>query len=129
MKVLEKVITAIISGLILSLGLSFMNGSMEFFNPFLMVSWVIYLTGGISFSIIADIIVKKIKSNKYLYNLVIYGTGGIVVNVLFYIRLYDDGFVVETLHMLLLGIVAALIFLHVLLFTKKVLKSVTHIPN
>ena len=67
MKVLEKVITAIISGLILSLGLSFMNGSMEFFNPFLLVSWVIYLTGGISFSIIADIIVKKLnQTNIYI---------------------------------------------------------------
>ncbi|OLO26629.1 hypothetical protein BTR23_22675 [Alkalihalophilus pseudofirmus] len=124
MRILEKVITAILSGIVLSLGLAFLNGSMEYFIVYLMFSSAIFLTGGILFSIFADVILKKIKANRYLLSLVIYGIGGVIVNIFFYIVLYNEGFVVESLSMLLLGIVAALLFLHISLFTKKVLKNV-----
>ncbi|MFV8830564.1 hypothetical protein [Alkalihalobacterium sp. APHAB7] len=122
MKILEKVITAILSGIVFSLGLAFLNGSMEYFLVYLMFSGTIFLTGGILFSLLADVILEKVKANKYLLSLVIYGIGGVIVNFFFYIGLYNEGFVGETLSMLLLGIIASLLFLHILLVTKKILK-------
>lgn len=122
MKILEKVITAILSGIVFSLGLAFLNGSMEYFIVYLMFSGTIFLTGGILFSLLADVILENVKANKYLLSLVIYGIGGVIVNFFFYIGLYNEGFVVETLSMLLLGIIASLLFLHILLVTKKIFK-------
>lgn len=125
MNVLEKLIAAVVSSLLFSLGLSFLNNTMEYFSAYLMFSFFVFLVGGVIFSLLADHLLEKfdfkMQISKYFLSLIFYSAGGIIVNVFLYIVIFNEGFGLDALYMLLFGVVAALIFLHVMFITRKVL--------
>ncbi len=125
MNVLEKLISAVISALLFSLGFSFFNGSMEYFGIYLMFSSLIFLFGGVLFSMFADLLLKKINFNKqfakYIGSIILYSIGGIIVNVFLYIVILNEGLGTEAFYWMVYGIAASLIFLHVMFITRKLL--------
>ena len=100
----------------------------SFIGLFLMYgaySLVLFLFAGIPFSIIMDKIINRTNiNNKYLVDVLIYTLGGIVVNVWFFISLYNPYGVVwdQSITFLLIGIGASLIFLHLSYLAKKVFR-------
>ncbi|MFA9560143.1 hypothetical protein ACERII_22770 [Evansella sp. AB-rgal1] len=125
MDVLEKLIAAIVSSLLFSVGLSILNNTMVYFRVYLMFSFFIFLIGGVIFSMLAEHLLEKFEFktqiSKYFLSLIFYSAGGILVNVFLYILIFNEGFGLESLYMMLLGIVAALLFLHVMFITRKAL--------
>ncbi|WNF38390.1 hypothetical protein RJD24_08200 [Bacillaceae bacterium IKA-2] len=63
----------------------------------------------------------KMQISKYFLSVIFYSVGGIVVNVFLYVVIFNEGFGLDAFNMMLFGIVAALIFLHVMFITRKVL--------
>ncbi|KAB7709071.1 hypothetical protein F9802_02820 [Bacillus aerolatus] len=65
------------------------------FSVYTMYSLPMFLIGGIIFSMLADFIIGKIKFStkvyKYIGAIVVYGIGGVLVNVFFYIALFEEG--------------------------------------
>ncbi|ADU32237.1 hypothetical protein [Evansella cellulosilytica] len=127
MDLLERVITAIVSALLFSFALSALGGLMEYFLAYFIFSFFIIAVGGIIFSIFADLLLGKMNFNrklsKYFMSIVLYAAGGIVVNVFFYITVFNEGLGEEALQMMTFGIVAALIFLHIKYLTSLVTKK------
>lgn len=127
MNILEKLITVVISALLFSVGFSLLNNTMVYFGVYLLFSIVLFLVGGVLFSVLADRMLAKINFNKqitkYLISVALYAVGGIIVNVLLYIVIFNEGFGADALYMMLYGIVAALIYLHVMIIIRKVLKA------
>ena len=123
MRILEKVITAVLSTIIFSIGLSLLNETMEYFGVYVIFSGTVFLTGGVLFSLWADHLLRKVSSYTYLLSLFLYGVGGILLNFLFFFIFFQSGFSAETVQMSLLGIIAALIFLHIKLVCRKLSKT------
>lgn len=98
------------------------------FVLYTLYSLPVFLLGGILFSMLADFLIHKIKYNvkvyKYFCAIVLYGAGGVLVNVFFYIVLFDEGAKIESFYILILGVFASLLFLHVRILIKKILNYI-----
>lgn len=134
---LERFITAIISAIILSISLSYMNyipvaeqqegvgywSYLGLFFIYIIYSLPVFLIGGIPFSKLADVIIGKIKFNtkvfQYIASIIVYGISGVIVNVFFYTSIFEE----ELLHFLILGIISSILFLHIMLLTRKIINS------
>ncbi|NIK11622.1 hypothetical protein [Alkalibacillus almallahensis] len=123
MRLLEKVLTAILSGIIFSLGLTFVWDVWMYFWGYLFVSSAMFLIVGILFSILVDKITGNVKSYRYLYLVLFYLLGGVLLNLILYLFLFTEGFSRETYNMFILGIVASLLYLHILLINRKFLMA------
>ncbi len=89
-------------------------------------SLVVFIIGGIPYSILMDKIVNKTNiKNKYVADVLIYILGGIIVNVWFWISLFNPYGIVwdHSINLLLMGIGASLLFLHLFYISKKVFKD------
>ncbi|WP_147804736.1 hypothetical protein [Alkalicoccus halolimnae] len=96
----------------------------ELFLMYAAYSLVIFLLGGVPFSIIVDkIINKKGLNSKYPVYVLIYTLGGIAMNIWFFLALFNPYGVVwdHSLTLLLMGIGASLIFLHMSYLTNKII--------
>jgi len=135
MRIIEKIKTAFISAIILSVILTFYfyvpssqqndNVTYSSFSGLLMIYFIaslpMYLVGGILSSLIYEKVAKVIRTNKYIASLVVYGVGGIIVNYFFYASIYNDGLNETSLFFLIIGILASWLFLHLQFITKKMM--------
>lgn len=78
--------------------------------------------GGILFSFFVDYLMDRVNKYKYFVMLLLYIVGGVLVNVYHYGALFYDGFGQSSLFMMILGIIISLIFMHVMLGLRKLLK-------
>ncbi|MGE7921356.1 hypothetical protein ACQKM9_20810 [Viridibacillus sp. NPDC093762] len=142
MGILEKIITSVLSTLIFSLSLAFLEytpvaeqqagigyNSLEgLFILYYFYSFPIYLLGGL-YSYFVDVYFDNIQFRneflKYLIGFLVYVAGGLlVVGVLSAIILLTDGGTggLLTFGSLMFGAMAALLFYHISLISKKALK-------
>jgi hypothetical protein len=123
MKALEYVLTALLSGIILSFVMSFIGDEWTYLTIYLFFTTITYLTGGILFSAIVDNMIENFASFKYIFSIFIYGFGGVLVNFFFYLSLFDSrGDLEDTIDIMILGIIAALLFFHVKIIISIILK-------
>lgn len=143
MDILSKLITAFISAIILSVVLSYMSYTpvpqqqegigywtySGLFQVHLIYSLPVFLFGGVTFSMFTDYLFSKLSSgsyfNMYLFKVLCYATGGfLIMGVL--ILIGDANAALEPVPYLLLGIISALLFLHVNIGTGKVLEKIVN---
>ncbi|MEK5530374.1 hypothetical protein MKX79_13460 [Viridibacillus sp. FSL R5-0468] len=143
MRILEKIITSVLSTLIFSLSLAFLEytpvaeqqagigyNSLEgLFILYFFYSFPIYLLGGGFYSYLVDVYFDVIQFCneflKYIIGYLVYIAGGLlVVGVLSVIILLTDGGTggLLTFGALMFGALAALLFYHISLISKKALK-------
>lgn len=121
-----RIITAIISAFIFSLIFVFFDSGAEgYFYAIFIYSLPIFIIGGGLYSMLADAWVEKMDFNnlvyQYIITFLIYGVGGIFVNVFLYISIFTEGFNSDaTSFHLILGIGASLIFLHTMIILKRI---------
>ncbi len=143
MEILSKLITAFISAIIISLILSYMSytpipqqqegiGYWSFFGWFqvyLIYSLPVFLFGGVIYSMFADFIFNKLSIRNpfinYLFTVVCYATGGLVIMGVLVLPGGSTA-ALEPLPYLLLGLISALLFLHVNIGTGKVLEKIVN---
>ncbi|RXJ04203.1 hypothetical protein DS745_02110 [Anaerobacillus alkaliphilus] len=143
MDIFSKLITAFISAIILSLILSYMNytplpqqqegiGYWSFsglLQVYLLYSLPVFLFGGVTFSMFVDFIYNKLSiANQiinYLLKLVCYATGGLVIMGVLVLP-GNSIASLEPVPYLILGIISALLFLHVNIGTEKVLEKIVN---
>ncbi len=122
MKIIEKLITAIISALLFSLGLSLYTDAADSYAFYLFYSSIAYLVAGMMFSIFADRILKKVEGLtrvlQYVSSVLLYAIGGVVFNVYLYFAIIS-GWYSGVSFMMFAGIIASLLYLHVLYVVRK----------
>ncbi len=145
MKLPEKIIISVLSTLIFSLSLAFLEyipvteqqtGVAYFSFKVLVIIYVIfslpvYLIGGGLYSYFVDVYFDKVqfrnKFLKYLIEFLVYAAGGLlIVGVLLAIILLVDGSIAGILisKFFIVGALASLLFYHISLVSKKALKFV-----
>lgn len=140
MRVVRKIVIACISSVIFSfvlaiVGASSLDGSETdsffsvfagFFVAYLVFSAPVYLIGGVPFSFVADLILKRLKAGswgRYAAALGIYILGGLLMMYLF-LSWFLNGSLVEqeddtATFFLWIGVAAALVFVHVEIYWTK----------
>ncbi|TMW72822.1 permease prefix domain 1-containing protein [Alteribacter natronophilus] len=138
-RLLQKLLTALFSALVFSGAAAWIIYTPEtqqmegvayfsFAELFLLYgaySLAVFLFGGIPYSMILDGVVSKVKRrHRYPAELAVYTLGGIVVNVWFFISLFNPYGIVwdQAALFLFLGIAASLVFLHLSYIVKKILR-------
>lgn len=125
----EKFLSALLSAFIFAAVLAAINytpvsqqldGMAYFSLPQLFLLYGLYalpvfIIVGVPISVLLDKLARRVKLHPYAADLIIYTLGGIVVNIWFFISLFNSYGVVwdQTIMFLLMGIGASLIFLHV----------------
>lgn len=136
MKVLEKIIVAVLSSIILSLALAFLmytpvaeqqsGVGYSYFKSLIILylnySLPVYLIGGGLYSAFIDVYIGQIqfrnKFIKYIVGLFVYGVGGLLIIGLIF--LFDSNHsLLDILKVLIFGLLAALLFFHVSIILKK----------
>lgn len=145
MKFLKKILIAVLSTLIFSLGFAFLvyvpsseqhagvgySSFIGLFIIYLIYSAPIYLIGGTLYSYFVDVCFDKIHFNnkllKYIIYFFIYIAGGVlVVGLLLIIIFLVDGHLADLLisRVFLVGSLASLLFFHVSLVFNKTVKFI-----
>ncbi|WP_411955041.1 hypothetical protein ACKXGF_04510 [Alkalibacillus sp. S2W] len=117
-KILKRVTVGLVTAIIFSISLSAFGNVWEYFWGYFLVTATICLIFGTPFSIVADHLIQRIQSYQYIFSVTLYLFGGIVCNVMLFIGLSSTGLSSTTFNIFVFGIIASLLYLHLLLFGK-----------
>ncbi|NIK12618.1 hypothetical protein [Alkalibacillus almallahensis] len=117
-KISERVSVGLVTAFIFSIALSAFGNVWEYFWGYFSVTATICLIFGIPFSIVADHLIERIQSYQYIFSVTLYLFGGIVCNVMLFIGLSSTGISSTTINTFVFGVIASLLYLHLLLFGK-----------